>query len=378
VSVTFAYRSHYEGPTLVHLKRFRDATVLDWFRSHWRAIADEEAAVNWPEATFGTRVYGFWSLPLAIARHDLAPPRSAGELEKLLQRHLYVEGEILFSPHCVQVLTDDDDLQMAYYFFDDDFLAKHRDRAAFLLHKEWELPVRHARKGLVPKAKTERLLPEGKGEGVTYLTFFAYYDSENLGHIGPPVRLDGVRLPGLCRHLARATPQEKWPFELRLLRSQLFEGGKGREETGFLRALADNPDDEATWGVYSDWLQERGELPAGAEILRRALAGVSRLPAYEIYTASARGFGLGPVPKAREELAALSAQLKRAGTHEPGKSVIQVSEHLAQLGLHTADWGRRQLFQRWLFFDDLWAAANPALAKAILRHASRWDVLSGR
>src|SRR5262249_55454121 len=87
VSGYFAYRSHYEGPTLVHLKRFNDATVLDWFRNHWPQGLDEEAAHRWPGTTFGTHVYGFWSLPQAIAEHSLAPPRSARELEELLGQH---------------------------------------------------------------------------------------------------------------------------------------------------------------------------------------------------------------------------------------------------------------------------------------------------
>ena len=36
----------------------------------------------------------------------------------------------------------------------------------------------------------------------------------------------------------------------------------------------------------------------------------------------------------------------------------------------------RDLYHRWIFFDDLWAAAHPELAKAILTYAGRWDVLS--
>jgi hypothetical protein len=61
---------------------------------------------------------------------------------------------------------------------------------------------------------------------------------------------------------------------------------------------------------------------------------------------------------------------------------VQCGEHLAQIGVHSGTWqyiagpGKTPLFQQWIFFDDLWAAAHPALANGILRFAQRWDVLS--
>jgi hypothetical protein len=33
------------------------------------------------------------------------------------------------------------------------------------------------------------------------------------------------------------------------------------------------------------------------------------------------------------------------------------------------------MYHQWYLFDDLWASAHPDLANAILRYASRWDVL---
>jgi hypothetical protein len=51
------------------------------------------------------------------------------------------------------------------------------------------------------------------------------------------------------------------------------------------------------------------------------------------------------------------------------------SEHLVQAcvdGSGTAD----PYYGQWYFFDDVWASAQPDLANALLRFASRWDVLS--
>ncbi len=43
MSTYFVCRSPYYGPSGKYLKRFPDATVLDWFRNHWRADPDGPA-----------------------------------------------------------------------------------------------------------------------------------------------------------------------------------------------------------------------------------------------------------------------------------------------------------------------------------------------
>lgn len=50
--------------------------------------------------------------------------------------------------------------------------------------------------------------------------------------------------------------------------------------------------------------------------------------------------------------------------------------HVAQLCLHTDCSEGVDLYHRWIFFDDLWAAAQPDLANSILRYDRCWDVLS--
>src|SRR5262249_38498266 len=141
VSVYFVYRSHYDTPSLNHVRRFEDDTVLAWFQRHWKGVADRAQAGDQVRKVFGCYVYGFGSLFHAIAEHSLPPPAASTALKRVLQAHLYFEGELLCRPHVIQVLTDDDELQMAYYFFDDHYLAEHADRAAFLLREDWHLPA---------------------------------------------------------------------------------------------------------------------------------------------------------------------------------------------------------------------------------------------
>lgn len=386
MSTYFVYRSPYHGPSGKYLKRFDDATVLDWFRNHWRAIHDvgpEYPAGTYAEELLGTHVYGFGSLFERIGEHALAPPADEKTLWRLLRANLYVEGEIRTAPHCVQVLTDDDEMELAYYFFDDDFLAEHGARAAFLLNEDWRLPGGHAEVGHPSPVPTTALAPRRRGPGVTYLVFHGYSDSLNLTDLGGGYRFSGLRLPDLTRHLARSTPTEGgWPFALLLLRSQLLRPPeKSRPlERAFLQAVEANAGDETNWAVYSDWLEEQGRPPAGLAVLERALIACARYPVAAILNRiDTRGMGLGDLPSARKEYEGLIDQFKGRILNEPARSLVHVEDHLAQLCLHLGRWdeeGGLHLFHQWFLFDDLWAGAHPALADAVLRYARRWDVLS--
>src|SRR5262245_61664546 len=211
MTVYFVYRSHYEGPTLKHLKRFSDATVLDWFRNRWKGIDDLEAAERWVQREMGCELYGFALLFENVAEDDPPALQTVGQLRDTLQQYLPVEGEILFAPHCIQVLTDDDELELAYYFFDDEFLARHPGRAAYLLHEGWRLPGGAGTGPFRAGVRTKPLQPRGRAEGTTYCVLLEYSDSLNLTDLGGGYHIRGVRLPQFCQYLAATTPTEGWP-----------------------------------------------------------------------------------------------------------------------------------------------------------------------
>jgi uncharacterized protein (TIGR02996 family) len=353
MTVFFAYRSHYEGPTGIRVRRFHQQdAVLDWFRAHWQAIADPDEADERADELLGMSVYGFSSLFTAIAETSLPPPRTYGDLAELLEEHLYVEGEVLCSPHVVQALTDDDEIELAYYVFDDNFVAKHPGRTALLLQDDWKLPGDIGPGGFRPKEPTTRV-GKGKGDGATYLVFHDCWDSGNLDALEGGYRIDGVRLPQLAQYLAAHEPPDRgccFHYDMPALRLELFPKSKKARaaEDPFLFALRDNPNDEATRLIFADWLADRGQGSPGSYFLRRALAGVCRRPLAGYET-------LG---------------------HNAKKSLIQVDEHLAQLCRHVGRADKKDLYHRWIFFDDLWASAHPDLANSLLRYARRWDCLS--
>ena len=45
----------------------------------------------------------------------LPPPTSDRQLKSYLEEHLYVEGGMRYTPHALQVLTDNDEIELAYY-----------------------------------------------------------------------------------------------------------------------------------------------------------------------------------------------------------------------------------------------------------------------
>jgi hypothetical protein len=221
MSVHFVYRSHYEGPSGKHVRRLDADSVLGWFQSAWERAKVAEDISEWLADELGTSVYGFSSIFEAARDESLPPPTTDRKLKSYLEEHLYVEGEILHEPHALQVLTDDDEIELAYFFFDDDYLKGNPGRAAYLLHEDWRLPTTSGEATLQPSIMTKEIWPAGNGPGATYLAFLTFSDSLNLTDldVDGPCRIEGVRVPELADYLADARPDESWPLELKLLRS---------------------------------------------------------------------------------------------------------------------------------------------------------------
>lgn len=385
MSVHFVYRCHYEGPSEKYNKRFESDTLLAWFQQHWDALsaADDDRAHEQAEAILGTFVYGFATLGSAITEHGLAAPASVAELGALLEEHLYVEGEILLTEHCLQVITDDDELQMAYFFFDNLFLRDNGERAAFLLHADWRLPLAcEGEPDFAPAVQGTEFAPGGSGAGQVWVCLLAYYDSGNLYDLEGPRVIPGIRLGELPAWLLQRLPGDdwSWPLELRLLRSQLLGPPDAGEalELDLLRALQRRPDDDETWAVYSDWLLGRGQPRAEVVVLRRALERCVDLPVATITNSiSWKDRCRGDLQSAHDDAAALVDEAGGVEARGLELSRLSVGEHLAQLCLFTAEWNEgKPMFHQWIVFDDVWAGTYPALANGLLRFAARWDVLS--
>jgi hypothetical protein len=386
MTVYFVLRSHYDEPSGKRLRKFEDATVLDWFRRHWGSFHLDDL---WGEVydLLGYYVDPFVELAEAILEENLPVPETDEQLEEYLREHTDPEsqGKLLFGPHLLTILTVDKvNMEMCSYLFDDTYLAAHPERAAFLLHEGWQLPGGHSETGgfepTEPIGWTDEVKPGG--DGATYGIFLAYnYASEEgpLRGLDGVYRIKGVRLPDLAAALAGGDSWEG--LFLCLLRAHLFDApftDDPREE-GFRQELLARAD-AATLAAYSDWLLERQDRPVGLLFLEQALNVLAPLPV--AYLTDADWLDLdGPIGPVRQRLSAAikTKSLDSDQVPLPKRCRIQVEEHVAQLCHNTEHWRshhRAELYHQWIFFDDLWAAAHPVLANAILRYARCWDVLS--
>lgn len=311
MGVYFALRTHYDYPTGKYLRYFPECeSVLAWFQRYWQGRNSEDDTVpGYDYEILGCNLYGFNSLFEAIAEHNLAPPKTMRQLSALLNEHLYVEGEILISANAIQVLTDDDELELAYYFFDDHYLAKEPEKAAYLLLDDWELPTNTepSSAGKIPALPTSvKTLPaKEKGSGAVYAVFLSFYDSCNLDDLEGAYRIPGVRLPQLTTYLRDSLPHDDWVTDLELLRA--------------LTAVPEGASENA----LQDVLTEAATIPLGEihELL------------YKL------DFGKGTPAEDRVKLTeALLRNESEEVTESSKRSLVQVEEHVAQLCLHASTW----------------------------------------
>ncbi|MFI7492951.1 hypothetical protein ACIBXA_31720 [Micromonospora echinaurantiaca] len=89
--------------------------MLDWFRRGWH----HDDPYEWINSELGGDVYGLASIFEEARKQNLPQPQSIDELRELLHKHLWVEGDddfIRLGEHALRVRTDDDEVDLAYYF----------------------------------------------------------------------------------------------------------------------------------------------------------------------------------------------------------------------------------------------------------------------
>jgi hypothetical protein len=314
--VIFVYRAPYDGPLSQRSCRLPDETVLGWFQRNWRT-GDPDALV---QTELGGDVYGMESIFEAAAEHDLPVPATTADLRSALHEHLYVEGSedyIRLDDHSLRVRTDDDEVEVAYYFLDDTAVAEAPDRLAYLLHEQWPLPDKTGpSQSFTPDVPVRIASEAGSEDATTYVVLLTHYDGTTLART-TPWAFPGVSLAGLAPHLKAAAPDQHWDPELSVLQECISPG----EDT-----------------------------------LLPALERCNRWP----------GFNLNEWPWPGP------ADLALTSGRQPERSLLAVGEHIAQLAMHCNEpFG----YQQWYLFDNAWAATHPDLAQSLLRYAGHWDPL---
>jgi hypothetical protein len=188
MGVYYALRSPYCGALGRYYRRFDDDNLLAFFQRLWCEVKEADDNETILEEILGQVPYGF-------ALYDdedelLPPPKTTRHLYKNIRDNVY-QNDFHAELGCIQILTDDDEKEMAYFFFDDAYLSRHPEKAAFLLHTDWKLPV-------VPPDFTT------SSEPTTYLVDMSYYASDNLDPPGFVHTFRGKRLTDLTpKHIQR-------------------------------------------------------------------------------------------------------------------------------------------------------------------------------
>jgi hypothetical protein len=187
------------------------ATVLTWFQRAWNR--DDPAA--WIESELEGEVYGLDSVFDEARKWNLPRPETIDELRELLHEHLWVEGDddyIRLGERALRVRTDDDEVDLAYYFIDDGAAAALPDRLAFLLHDTWPLTSAAAASGTafrpdVP-VRTVRLDAPGPESVFSVRLCWKSPDVDRNLHLPGAVAFPGLTLPDLAARLRSADGPE--------------------------------------------------------------------------------------------------------------------------------------------------------------------------
>ena len=124
----FCARVPYNVPNGRHVKRLSAESPLKFFQDAWPKKVESEDA-------FGICSYGICNL---FSDPDKATPPLGDDhaLAKAIKNNCYCTSiETQFGQ--LEYMSDDDELDMSYYFFDSEFAKKNPDRVAFLLHRGW-------------------------------------------------------------------------------------------------------------------------------------------------------------------------------------------------------------------------------------------------
>ncbi|RKR85876.1 hypothetical protein BDK92_0087 [Micromonospora pisi] len=319
----FVERSRVDSPLSKMVFHVPDTTVLGWFQHAWHH-EDPEALLD---AEIGGGSYGLDSIFEAIEEHHLPCPQTLDELRELLGEHLWIESDdpIRLDERGLRVRTNDDEVDLAYFFLEDEAVTAHPDRLMYLVNHTWPLPSSAGAPSatFTPDVALRVVNPPGSGPNSVYAVRISWqhtdHNGTNLDQRGAIV-FPGVSLPGLSDHLRRIGDSvSRECFDADLLRSLV---GPGDDSIG----------------------------PA-----------INRYIALESYDLSIFGEWTAP---SHEQI------LQWKLPEPPLKARVAVDEHLAQAARYIDDFfGYEQLF----LFDTQWAAAHPDLALSLLRYAAHWD-----
>lgn len=306
MKIYFAYRDVYQ-PTNRFLKEFEADSILDFFQKNWQILGNDEKYAEF----LGVDVYGF---PLTQRTEDddwICPPvpQTFDDLAENLQGYVY-SNEVLASPNCIQVHTDDDEVELAWYVFDEHYKNENMDKVALWFYQELPTQITQAVDFEIKNDELEEFAL-GESEENSYLIANTIYDSENFEAI-KSLKISGSNLIELAQNLKVYQFTDDYKYGLDVLK--------------LLKAIS-----------KKDIITNNQDL--FQEFAKYNLEGIGDFDNINF-------------------------------KHQEGVDSIKVSEHLIEIGVSSMG----VFYNYYVLFDEKWAESYPELANSLIHFGTTWEI----
>ncbi|WP_156944034.1 hypothetical protein [Bradyrhizobium sp. Ec3.3] len=323
MATNFILRSPYL-PSNRSTYRLDAPSPLAWFQSIWPRLR-EDAGISSKELLNVENLYYFAGFAENVRDKGLAAPANMVDLQTLLSHNWY--GIVECRDGYVFIETDDDEVQLAFWWVSDEVLEAEQER--FACYSADRLPPETGSGGFDPGCGIA-LAGNVGGVGSVFGVFATVWDGGNLLDLPGPIEVRGLRLPEFAGWL-RAVPPGKITIP------GLLPPGLKVDHLLELEWMA---------------LIARHNPELNVPALLRRLGEVSPTN----------------VDKHCEEMAAGTLTedelRKEPRWHRRDEPSISLQDNAHSVELRLSDGFCTHV---WFLFDDLWASAHPVLARSLLR-----------
>lgn len=343
MGVYLIYREPYNNKNCKLVKQFLGTNLVQWSQYVWDEVStltDEDEIQDKLFKYFGIKIYGV--IFYDIINLKIERPINIEDASIMLKKICYTNEIRTNNRNFMQILTDDDEIELAFYLFDSEYLIENKKNASYLAIEGFELP------------ETEEPI-KSSPHGLN-LCFESHWYTSMLSTREPNVYIPEIGIKDLPIYLSNSKVSKDWRIELLILRV-LSKNDNGQSKT-FDQMMQDFLSYDFTfWNEFMKTYegQERAFLlQDDIWVIQKELEDK-----YQSF-----------VPK-------------RPFNKEHGLHRIQRTSNLFQVGIFNEDWGMKPMFgtspcylyDHWLFFESSWAEEYPDLASSIDRYFSRWDCL---
>lgn len=327
MKVYFAFRSGYERTTR-YTKVFEAKSVLDWFQSNWDMFQGEYLC---EKEILGVHVYGF---PIEDSDLDsgqkIPAPKSLTKLKLDIETYIY-SNEVKVNTNCVQICTDDDEIELSWYVFDEIYAEKFPEKVAIWTQEY--LPQTYGNVGKLLANRCIEIVPKGNGKGCIYYGSASCYDSGNIDSLEGLYKINNVRLDTFLNYLRNS--------QIRVKNED--DGDMGLYELSFIKFVAQ----QLPNANFNDILEYLGKVP-----MTEFNEDID-FDNFEKYTLN----DILAIEKSEDSL--------------PDSSFIRISEHMCEWNTATYD---NEFHNYFVLFDDLWVEKNEIYAKNLARFTKTWEL----